>query len=89
MTAIAYGLLDHVNTVQARLDAIHIHEDLALPEVVKKAVINPASVGSTIVTAIADEDLRHKVSPCPGARRRLLYGAILVLPGHGRKTGLG
>ncbi len=55
----AYGLLNHVNKIQAGPDGIDIHEDLALAKVVYKVVVNPASIGSTIVTPVADEDLRH------------------------------
>lgn len=44
-----------------RPDGDHIHEDLPLPEVTFQPVVDPAGMGSAIVTAVADEDLRHHV----------------------------
>ncbi len=51
--------MDYLNKIQAGPDGIDIHEDLPLPEVTFQPVINPAGMGSAIVTAVADEDLRH------------------------------
>ncbi len=55
----APGLFNYLDKVHARPDGVHIHEDLRLTEVDFQPVVNPAGTGSTIVTAVADEDLWH------------------------------
>ncbi len=55
----ANRLLDHLDKVQAGPDSVHIHEDLALTEVACKPVVETSSVGSTILSAVTDEDFWH------------------------------
>ncbi len=68
-----YRFLDYLYKVQAGPDGVHIHEDLALTEAAFQTVVNPASTGSTIVTAVADEDLRHNPHPFLSRGQRVNY----------------
>ena len=63
--AYADGLLNHLDKVYARLDGVYIHEHLALAKVVFQPVVEASGLRCTIVSAVANEDFRHRPSHLP------------------------